>query len=175
MSKDDSEGSDGAGVAGISQNDIFVEANASNIEGNSNLLRGPTFSGSDNRNETFLPNRLGMTRKLLSQKRRLTIDLKHFIDKLRSTKKPGLTDVVSKFHEIESSYYEFKRVLEGLPYVLLLEDMSSFLTKKNLSSEDAKEWPNVLLFGIMNSENMSNHSSTKNFVKFQCKLYSLRT
>ena len=41
--------------------------------------------------------------------------------------------------------------------------------EKNLSFEDAKKWPNVLLFGIMNSENMSNHSSTKNFGKFQCK------
>ena len=28
---------------------------------------------------------------------------------------------------------------------------------------------NVLRFGIMNSENMSNHFSTKNFAKFQCK------
>ena len=44
MSKDDSKGSDGAGIAGISRNDIFVEANASNIEGNSDLLRSPTFS-----------------------------------------------------------------------------------------------------------------------------------
>ena len=78
MSKDDFKSSDGAGVASISENDIFVEANASNIEGNSNLLRGPTSSGSDNRNETFLPNRSGMIRKLLSQKRRLTIDLKTF-------------------------------------------------------------------------------------------------
>ena len=85
MSKDNSKGSDGAGVAGISQNDIFVEANASNIERNSNLLRGPTFSGCDNRNETFQPNREGMIRKLLSQKLRLTIDLKHFIDKPKST------------------------------------------------------------------------------------------
>ena len=114
MSKDDSKGSNGAGVAGISQNDIFAEDNASNIEGNCDLLRGPTFSGSDNRNETLQPNREGMIRKLLSQKRRLTIDLKHFIDKLRSTKKSGLTDVVSKFHEIESSYNEFKRVLGNL-------------------------------------------------------------
>ena len=57
----------------------------------------------------------------------------------------------------------------GLPYVFLLEDMSSFLIKTNLSSEDAKKWPNVLLFNIMNSENMSNHSSTKNFGKFQRK------
>ena len=30
--------------------------------------------------------------------------------------------------------------------------------------------PNVLLFGIMNSENMSNHSYTKNFRKFWFKL-----
>ena len=49
----------------------------------------------------------------------------------------------------------------GLPYVLLLEDMSSFLTKKNLSSEDAQKLPNVLHFGIMNSKIMSNHSPTK--------------
>ena len=48
--------------------------------------------------------------------------------------------------------------------------MPSFLTKINLSSEDAKKYPNVILFGIMNSENMSNHSSTKNFGKLQCKL-----
>ena len=33
--------------------------------------------------------------------------------------------------------------------------------QKKLSSEDAKKWPNVLLFGIMNSENMSHHFSTK--------------
>ena len=52
----------------------------------------------------------------------------------------------------------------GLPY-----GTSSFLTKKNLSSKDAKKWPNVFLFGIMNSEHMSNHSFTKNFGKFQCK------
>ena len=45
MSKNDFKGSDGAGVAGISQNDIFVEANASNIEGNSNLLRALRFLG----------------------------------------------------------------------------------------------------------------------------------
>ena len=50
--------------------------------------------------------------------------------------------------------------------------MSSFLTKKKLSSENAKKLPNVLLFDIMNSENMSQHSSTKNFGKFQCKLRS---
>ena len=123
MFNNDFKGSDGAGVAGISQNDIFVEANASNIEGNSNLLRGPTFSDSDNRNETFQPNREGMIRKLLSQKRRLTIDLKHFIDKLKSTKKSGLTDVVSKFHEIESSYYEFKRVLGNLEDPELITDV----------------------------------------------------
>ena len=123
MSKDDSKGSDGAGVAGISRNDIFVEANASNIEGNSNLLRDPTFSGSDNRNETFLPNREGMIRKLLSQKRQLTIDLKQFIDKLKSTKKSKLTDVVSNFHEIESSYYEFKEVLGNLEDPELMTDV----------------------------------------------------
>ena len=40
-----------------------------------------------------------------------------------------------------------------------------FDQKKKLSSEDAEKWPNVLLFGIMNSENMSNHSTTKNFGK----------
>ena len=45
MSKDDSKGSDGAGVAGISRNDIFVEANACNIEGNSNLLGALRFLG----------------------------------------------------------------------------------------------------------------------------------
>ena len=39
--------------------------------------------------------------------------------------------------------------------------MSSFLTKTNLSSEDVKKCPNVLLFGILNCENMSNHASTK--------------
>ena len=42
-----------------------------------------------------------------------------------------------------------------LPYVFLLEDMSSFLTNNNLSSEDAKKCPNVLLFDIMNSKNIS--------------------
>ena len=52
----------------------------------------------------------------------------------------------------------------GLLYVLLVEDMS-FSTKKDLSSEDAKKCPNVLLFGIKNSENTSNHSSTKNLGK----------
>ena len=57
-----------------------------------------------------------------------------------------------------------------LPYVLLLEDMSSFLRKKLLSSMDSKSCPNVLLCGIMSSETMSIHSSTKNFGKFQCKL-----
>ena len=35
-----------------------------------------------------------------------------------------------------------------------LEDMSSFLIKNYLSSEDIKKCPNVLLFGILNSENM---------------------
>ena len=39
----------------------------------------------------------------------------------------------------------------GLPYVLFLEDMSSFLMKNNLSSEDIKKCPNVLLFGILNN------------------------
>ena len=36
--------------------------------------------------------------------------------------------------------------------------MSSFLTKNNLSSEDAKKYPNVLHFGILNSENILNSS-----------------
>jgi len=39
----------------------------------------------------------------------------------------------------------------GLPYVLFLEDLSSFLMKNNLSSEDVKKCPNVLLFSILNS------------------------
>ena len=39
----------------------------------------------------------------------------------------------------------------GLLYVLFLEDMSSFLMKNNLSSEDVKKCPNVLLFGILNN------------------------
>ena len=51
----------------------------------------------------------------------------------------------------------------GLPYVLLFDE-------KNLSSEDAKKWPNVFLFSIMNNENMSNHFPTKIFGTFQCKL-----
>ena len=38
--------------------------------------------------------------------------------------------------------------------------------QKNFSSKNAKKWPNVFLFSIMNTENMSNHSSTKNFGKF---------
>ena len=42
----------------------------------------------------------------------------------------------------------------GLPYVLFLVDMSSILMKNNLSSEDIKKCSNVLLFGILNSENM---------------------
>ena len=45
-----------------------------------------------------------------------------------------------------------------------MEDMPSFLTKKNCPKR-----PHVLLFGITNSGNISNHSSTKNFGKFQCK------
>ena len=50
----------------------------------------------------------------------------------------------------------------GLTYVLLFY-------QKKLSSEKAKKCPNVLC-GIMNSENMSNHFSTKNCGKFQRKL-----
>ena len=46
-----------------------------------------------------------------------------------------------------------------LPYVLFLEEMSSFLMKNNLSSEHIKKCPNVLLSDILNSENMSNHAS----------------
>ena len=42
----------------------------------------------------------------------------------------------------------------GLPYALFLEDMSSISMKNNLSSEDIKKCSNVLLFGILNSENM---------------------
>ena len=38
----------------------------------------------------------------------------------------------------------------GLPYVIFLEDMSSFLMKNNLSAEDVKKCLNVLLFGILN-------------------------
>ena len=34
----------------------------------------------------------------------------------------------------------------GLPYVFLLEDMSSFSAKNDLSSEDLKKCPNVFLF-----------------------------
>ena len=64
-----------------------------------------------------------MIRRLLSQKRRLTIDLIHFIDKLKSTKKSGLSDVVSKFHEIESSYYEFERALGNLEDPELMTDV----------------------------------------------------
>ena len=59
----------------------------------------------------------------MSQKRRLTIDLIHFIDKLKSTKKPGLADVVSKFHEIKSSYHEFKRVLGNFEVPDLMTDV----------------------------------------------------
>ena len=54
----------------------------------------------------------------------------------------------------------------GLPCVLLLEYMFSLLNqkKKKLSSEDAKKCPNVLLFGIIDSEHMMQiHSSTKTF------------
>ena len=54
------------------------------------------------------------------------------------------------------------QVIIGLPYVLLFD-------QKSLFSEDAKKWPKVLLFGIRHSENMSNHSSTKNFGKVQGK------
>ena len=39
--------------------------------------------------------------------------------------------------------------------------MSSFLTKNSLSSEDVKKCSNVLLFGMLNSKNMWNHSYTK--------------
>ena len=48
--------------------------------------------------------------------------------------------------------------------------MSSFLTKNNLPPKDAKKCPNVLRFGIMNSENMSNDSWAKVFGKLQFKL-----
>ena len=48
--------------------------------------------------------------------------------------------------------------------------MSSFPTKQQLFSEDAKKCPHVLFFGILNSDNMSNHFSTKSFGKFQDKL-----
>ena len=44
----------------------------------------------------------------------------------------------------------------GLPYVLLFD-------QKKLSSEDIEKCLNFVLFGIMDSENMSNHSSTKKF------------
>ena len=62
----------------------------------------------------------------------------------------------------------------GLPYVvtyvLLLEGMSSFLTKIDLFYENAKKCPNVLFFGIMHSESMSNHSYTKICEKFLFKV-----
>ena len=61
-----------------------------------------------------------------------------------------------------SSHSVLPRTLNvGLPYVLLLEDMSSFLTKNNSSSEDVKKCPNVLLLGFLSTENMSNHVYTK--------------
>ena len=48
-------------------------------------------------------------------------------------------------------YFMFQETLTiGLPYVHFQEDMSSFLMKNNLSSEDVKKCPNVLLFGILN-------------------------
>ena len=43
-----------------------------------------------------------------------------------------------------------------------------FDQKKNCLPKTPKN--GQMLFGIMNSENMSNHFSTKNFGKFQCKL-----
>ena len=39
------------------------------------------------------------------------------------------------------------------------EDMSSLLMKNNLSSEDVKKCLNVLLFGILNRQNMSIHAA----------------
>ena len=51
----------------------------------------------------------------------------------------------------------------GLPYV-------PFYDQKNLSSENAKKCLLVFFFGVMNNENMSNHSSTKNFGKLYCEL-----
>ena len=41
--------------------------------------------------------------------------------------------------------------------------LQSFFTKNNLSSEDIKKCPNVLLFGIINSDNMSNRAYLKIF------------
>ena len=57
-----------------------------------------------------------------------------------------------------------------LPTLTIRPLFGGLFDQKNLSSEDAEKWPNVLLFGIINSENMSNHSSTKNFGKSRCKL-----
>ena len=57
--------------------------------------------------------------------------------------------------------FDTGRLTIGPPFgghVLLLD-------QKNLSTEDAKKWPNILLFGIMNSENMSNHFPTKNYTR----------
>ena len=75
MSKIKCKTRDGAGVASISQNDVLVETDGINVGGN-NPLGGPMFAQSLDCNKTFRPSREGMIRKLLSQKRRLTIDLK---------------------------------------------------------------------------------------------------
>ena len=83
------------------------------------------------------------------------------------------TLILAHFFFIEKGHAVMQSLL-GLPYVLFLEDMSSFSTKKQLSSEDAKKCINVPLFGIINSDNIPNNTSTKNFGKFQDELYGLR-
>ena len=64
-------------------------------------------------------------------------------------------------------------LLLGLPCVLFLEDMS-FLVKNNLSSEDVKKCSNVLLFGILNSENMSNHAFRYMYINVSSSYISFR-
>ena len=59
--------------------------------------------------------------------------------------------------------------LVGLPYVLLMEDMSSFLTKINLSSEDVKN-AKMLFFGILEHRKHDKACLHENFGMFQLKL-----
>ena len=62
----------------------------------------------------------------------------------------------------------------GLPYLLFFEDIPFFLMKTNLSSKESKKCPNVLLFGLLNSENMFNHAYTKILGSFQISRLCLK-
>ena len=68
---------------------------------------------------------------------------------------------------------KFSERYVGLPYALLLEDISSFLTKKKIVLRGRQKNCQMPSFPTLRTvKNMSQHSPTKNFGKFQSKLRS---